>query len=169
MTTCRTNCQQARSNLKHNKRAQGTKSKGLQSFSLASQGTGMVKGDDIACLLRIKLRAMLSWRAELIRVPSHPPEGLMLLLFIFFPKVASAGVPCGAQGICPTPVLLTTQKTTHLCFGQVTNHARPSTNGLKGRTCLLYMYHSWAFRLRFQPNTLSGRRRDLHDLTNSPR
>lgn len=53
----------------------------------------MAKGDDTACLLRIKLRAVLSWRPELIRVPSLSTEGLMLLLYIFFPKAASAVLP----------------------------------------------------------------------------
>lgn len=93
MTTCRTNCEQDRNNLKHNKRPEQTKSKGFQSLFLASQGIGKAKGNDIACLLRIKLRPTLTWRAELIRVPSDPPEGLMLLLSIFFPKATSAVLP----------------------------------------------------------------------------
>lgn len=94
MTTCRTNCQQAKNNLKHNKRVQERKSKGFQSLSLALGGLGIAKGH-MACLLRIKLRAMLSWRAELIRIPSHPPERLMLLLS-FSPK---SPLPCSPW--CP--------------------------------------------------------------------
>lgn len=123
----------------------------------------MAKGDDIACL-------EYNWQQcypEGLSWSGYPHRGTDVAPVFFPPKVTSAVLPVVPRESVQYQFHWPRRKPPSFC--QVTNHARPSTSGVKGRTCFFIMYHSWAFRLQFQPNTLNGRQRDLHYLTNSPR
>lgn len=116
----------------------------------------MTKRDAIVCSLRIKLRAMLSWRADLIRAPSHPPEGLMLLLFIFFPKATSAVLPVVSNTSSTNPA------ENHLPLlrpGDKPCQTQPK--GVRGRTHLLCdtcitRLHSGPLSCNFHPTLSIG-------------